>query len=78
MCGTKHDLTQSEPNLRRVDYRTALNYGNAIEAYYTETSSKTGLGIEELFHRIALDYTEFQMTLEEPTTSLYSNKLFLK
>jgi hypothetical protein len=43
-----------------------INYGNAIGASFTETSSRTGEGVEELFTKIAKDYIEFQMILEGP------------
>jgi hypothetical protein len=48
-----------------------INYANAIGATFTETSSKTGEGVEELFTKIAKDYIEFQMILEGPKNQNY-------
>ena len=48
------DLIDSES--RQTYFQVASNYGELINAKVFETSSKTGQGINDLFHQIAKDY----------------------
>lgn len=57
LCGTKHDLVQSDKKSRQVDYHTTTDYADEINAKVFETSSKTGHNVEELFFQLAKDYS---------------------
>ena len=49
LVGTKHDLVEADPALRRVDVQEAARYGESIHASVVEVSAKTGVGVGEAF-----------------------------
>jgi len=65
ICATKIDLLRGENKNRVVDYHTTTDYCDEIGAELFETSSKTGTNISELFHKVASDYIESNVTFEE-------------
>lgn len=62
LCGTKNDLVEGDRGLRQIDYHDAQDFAEEIGAQLFETSSKTGSNVDELFQKVAEDYsnTAFQ------------------
>ncbi|KAM8974688.1 ras-related protein Rab-24 [Pelodytes ibericus] len=56
ICGTKSDLVENDRSLRQVDFHDVQDYADEIKAHLCETSSKTGLSVDELFQKIAEDF----------------------
>eukprot|EP01135_Chromosphaera_perkinsii_P011696 Nk52_evm19s2474 gene=Nk52_evmTU19s2474 len=56
VCGTKRDLVASNRSERAVDYHTAQEWAEDINARFFETSSKDGYNTDEVFTTIARDY----------------------
>lgn len=52
IVGTKSDLVQQNPALRKVDSNQAKAYAQSIQAIYAETSAKTGHNVETLFSKV--------------------------
>lgn len=65
LCGTKYDMVQNDKKLRQVDYHSATDYAEEINAKVFETSSKTGHNVEELFFELAQDYSREESAVEE-------------
>ncbi|KAL5015887.1 hypothetical protein ScPMuIL_005476 [Solemya velum] len=57
LCGTKKDIVEGNPDLKRVDRRQAEALGQDLQAEVFETSSKTGENVERIFQKIAEDYS---------------------
>ncbi|RMX44269.1 hypothetical protein pdam_00019520 [Pocillopora damicornis] len=73
LCGTKYDMVQNDKKLRQVDYHSATDYADEINAKVFETSSKTGHNVEELFFELAQDYSKEESEFvdgEVPTLEL--------
>ena len=51
IVGTKLDLVQQNPALRKVDSAQAKQYAQSIGAIYAETSAKSGLNVENVFQK---------------------------
>lgn len=54
IVGNKIDMIEDE----QVNYSTAQDYANKIEAHHFQTSAKQNAGIENLFHEIVQRYIE--------------------
>ncbi|XP_005098103.1 ras-related protein Rab-24 isoform X2 [Aplysia californica] len=65
LCGTKYDLVEAEPALRKIDERETRALAIDVRGEVYETSSKTGKDIERIFRKIATDYLA---TKKEPMT----------
>lgn len=52
IVGTKLDLVQQNPALRKVDAAQAKQYAQSINAIYAETSAKSGLNVENVFQKV--------------------------
>ncbi|KAL4660044.1 ras-related protein Rab-24 [Arapaima gigas] len=57
LCGTKSDLIEGDRSARQVDFHDVQDFAEEIQAQYFETSSKTGHNVEELFRKVAEDYS---------------------
>uniref|UniRef100_T1J8R1 Uncharacterized protein n=1 Tax=Strigamia maritima TaxID=126957 RepID=T1J8R1_STRMM len=57
LCGTKKDLIQHDHTLRKIQIRKVSDYAQGLNAEVFETSSKTGLNVNDLFEKIAFDFT---------------------
>lgn len=58
LCGTKKDLVDDRPELRRVSYSQVIQYASNINADVFETSSKSGESVKEVFNKIAEDFAK--------------------
>lgn len=56
-CGTKYDLVEDKPELRQIEKKKAQELAHDLQTDYFETSSKTGENIDQLFKKIAKDYS---------------------
>ncbi|XP_076825553.1 ras-related protein Rab-24-like [Clavelina lepadiformis] len=65
LAGTKIDLVQSHTKPRSVDLHDVCDYGEAIKAAVLETSSKTGENVNDLFLKIAFDFTKDPYNFEK-------------
>jgi small GTP-binding protein len=52
IVGTKLDIVQQNPSLRKVDSAQAKAYAKSLNAIYSETSAKSGLNVEGLFQKV--------------------------
>ncbi|XP_027886998.1 ras-related protein Rab-24 isoform X1 [Xiphophorus couchianus] len=76
VCGTKSDLIEGERALRQVDFHDAQDFAEDVGAQYFETSSKTGKNVDELFQKVAEDFSSsaFQLLSEETGVDLGQKK----
>ncbi|XP_030216755.1 ras-related protein Rab-24 [Gadus morhua] len=76
LCGTKNDLVQADRGLRQIDFHDAQDFAEEIGAQLYETSSKTGNNVDELFQRIAEEYSDsaFQYMSNEAGVDLSQKK----
>jgi len=58
IVGTKLDKIQEDPESRAIESHNVENYAENIGAKVFETSSKTGENVENLFYKIAEEYTK--------------------
>ncbi|KAK9508446.1 hypothetical protein O3M35_006000 [Rhynocoris fuscipes] len=58
ICGNKKDLIDEGVEERQVPYEKVSTYSNGIQVKMTETSSKTGENVGELFRLIVDDYLQ--------------------
>ncbi|XP_028839026.1 ras-related protein Rab-24 isoform X2 [Denticeps clupeoides] len=57
LCGTKSDLAEADRSIRQVDYHDVQDFADEIGAQHFETSSKTGNNVDELFQKVAEDFS---------------------
>ncbi|CAG5133213.1 unnamed protein product [Candidula unifasciata] len=71
LCGTKYDLIEGNPDLRRIDEKETKALAIDVRGDVYETSSKTGKDIDKIFVKIASDYLNSKReTLEEETSDI--------
>ncbi|XP_026855889.2 ras-related protein Rab-24 isoform X2 [Electrophorus electricus] len=63
LCGTKNDLIEADRSMRQVDYHDVQDFAEEIGAHHFETSSKTGNNVDELFIKVALDFSNSALEL---------------
>lgn len=57
--GTKKDLLDEDPNARRIDYFTVVEFANQVcGGPVFETSARSGENVDEVFSRIAKDFVK--------------------
>ncbi|KAI7795977.1 ras-related protein Rab-24 [Triplophysa rosa] len=57
LCGTKADLIEADRSSRQVDYHDVQDFADDIGAQHFETSSKTGKNVDEVFQKVAEDFS---------------------
>uniref|UniRef100_A0A671MJP3 Ras-related protein Rab-24 n=1 Tax=Sinocyclocheilus anshuiensis TaxID=1608454 RepID=A0A671MJP3_9TELE len=57
LCGTKSDLIEADRSVRQVDYHDVQDFADEIGAQHFETSSKTGKNVDEVFQKVAEDFS---------------------
>ncbi|XP_066501597.1 ras-related protein Rab-24 [Hoplias malabaricus] len=57
LCGTKNDLIEADRSARQVDYHDVQDFADEIGAQHFETSSKTGNNVDEVFMKVAEDFS---------------------
>ncbi|XDV39186.1 hypothetical protein PO909_008461 [Leuciscus waleckii] len=57
LCGTKSDLIEADRSVRQVDYHDVQDFADEIGAQHFETSSKTGKNVDEVFQKVADDFS---------------------
>ncbi|BFY97959.1 hypothetical protein BsWGS_00999 [Bradybaena similaris] len=71
LCGTKYDLIEKSPDLRRIDEKETKALAIDVRGDVYETSSKTGKDIDKIFVKIATDYLNSKRdTLEEDMSDI--------
>ncbi|XP_076835594.1 ras-related protein Rab-24 [Brachyhypopomus gauderio] len=63
LCGTKNDLIEADRAMRQVDYHDVQDFAEEIGAQHFETSSKLGKNVDELFTKVALDFSNSALEL---------------
>ncbi|KAJ8266908.1 hypothetical protein GJAV_G00136040 [Gymnothorax javanicus] len=76
LCGTKNDLVEADRSMRQVDYHDVQDFADEIKAQLFVTSSKTGSNVDELFQKVAEDFSnaEFELVTEEKGVDLGQKK----
>ncbi|KAG9265900.1 ras-related protein Rab-24 [Astyanax mexicanus] len=76
LCGTKNDLIEADRSARQVDYHDVTDFADEIGAQHFETSSKTGNNVDELFMKVAEDFSNsaFELMPEEKGVDLGQKK----
>lgn len=57
LCGTKSDVIEADRSTRQVDYHDVQDFVDEIGAQHFETSSKTGKNVDEVFQKVAEDFS---------------------
>uniref|UniRef100_A0A0B7B6E7 Ras-related protein Rab-24 n=2 Tax=Arion vulgaris TaxID=1028688 RepID=A0A0B7B6E7_9EUPU len=71
LCGTKYDLIEENPDLRRIDAKETKALALDVRGAVYETSSKSGKDIDEIFIKIATDYLNLKReSLEEDNSDI--------
>ncbi|XP_059398301.1 ras-related protein Rab-24-like [Carassius carassius] len=61
LCGTKGDLIETDRSMRQVDYHDVQDFADEIGAQHFETSSKTGKNVDEVFQKVAEDFSSYDL-----------------
>ncbi|TRY57118.1 hypothetical protein DNTS_023993 [Danionella cerebrum] len=57
LCGTKIDLIETDRSVRQVDFHDVQDFADEIGAQHFETSSKSGKNVDEVFQKVAEDFS---------------------
>ncbi|KAG1926127.1 ras-related protein Rab-24 [Pimephales promelas] len=76
LCGTKSDLIEADRSVRQVDYHDVQDFADEIGAQHFETSSKTGKNVDEVFQKVADDFSNcaLEFMQEEKGVNLEQKK----
>ncbi|KAJ5074294.1 rab4 protein [Anaeramoeba ignava] len=66
IIGSKLDLVESDPNLRKVTTEEANQKAKTLKSMFFEVSSKTGENVQELWKKIGISY-ESTLQTQNPT-----------
>ncbi|XP_048023275.1 ras-related protein Rab-24 isoform X1 [Megalobrama amblycephala] len=67
LCGTKSDLIEADRSVRQVDFHDVQDFADEIGAQHFETSSKTGKNVDEVFQKVAEDFSSCALEFMQGT-----------
>uniref|UniRef100_A0A8C1SNU7 Ras-related protein Rab-24 n=1 Tax=Cyprinus carpio TaxID=7962 RepID=A0A8C1SNU7_CYPCA len=78
LCGTKSDLIEADRSVRQVDYHDVQDFADEIGAQHFETSSKTGKNVDEVFQKVAEDFSNCALEFMQGENLLQSENTYFR